>query len=457
VPKPPTTIIMSLGSLPSEILIEIIKDIRRQKTPNPSVDGIYTPRGREALALCSKRLHELTTPSVYSSFNDVGRHLPLFLRTILRKPILATYVKRLFITAEADGYNNSDWVKQHFKEEDWRLLRAVLVEDLDDEDAADKSMLAIQAGRWDATIAALIPKLANLKSMTIYEYVGDQEDDESEYFSEMLDRLTTPSHNGRHDAVLSKLVKISVPNPANWRSATIQGMVKLIKFPSLVSFSCSSVNGYHWHMLDPYQFSIKELTLLNILFDDASFETFMRCCPQLEILSIQQDDLFNGNGFFSPKVFGRCLSHVKSTLKSLEIIRCYEERLAVPNKLGSLAGMEVLEFLSLPVDMAFQPEQEGDDMGINGKLPTTLISLELWNCSRRIWEEMDRLTADKTQRNLDLEFISFHFDDIFMSFRSEDDSTDEDSDRIGQLQLLEGLITDRCAEVGITVLVDREG
>lgn len=114
--------------LPNEVLAQVFLQV-----DDPST--LYD------LALCSRRIHEIVEPVLYSVFRDVeGHDLALFLRTILAKPHLRKHVRTFdscdgryyfFRVTGAQMHDTEPLFSMDiFGQEDWSRLRMICLASL---------------------------------------------------------------------------------------------------------------------------------------------------------------------------------------------------------------------------------------------------------------------------------------------------------------------------------------
>ena len=135
---------MAFNNVPAEITTMIIEQVDRLPPEGESLRN---------LSLCSKYIHELTTPVLYRQVEQNGWHTaPLFMRTILANKNLGLHVKELNLWETSEGYPcgilsaqevqgikeiikssayssaiKALWVKDFVEDATWNAMAALLV------------------------------------------------------------------------------------------------------------------------------------------------------------------------------------------------------------------------------------------------------------------------------------------------------------------------------------------
>lgn len=177
---------MSFQTLPNELVVEIgrkCNTIAEASSTSQSyeIHVTFNPTTLAALARCSKRLHGLLTPLLYSWYSSGefrraqdAMEMALFCRTIFKAPHLAMHVRTLSIIDPA-----GKWWEEHLQlSEDlraddafWDCVRATLAKIPAFMDEEDMWLSLARLGSPDILATALMISLPNVENLEIVVHV----------------------------------------------------------------------------------------------------------------------------------------------------------------------------------------------------------------------------------------------------------------------------------------------
>ncbi|KAH6668981.1 hypothetical protein B0J14DRAFT_154060 [Halenospora varia] len=385
--RPRTKIDTPVGSIPDilnllsdELLLQIIEYVGCS-TEFSEYGGIaqHGPKQLQKLASCSRRLHKITLPVLYSHYREHQEHtdtatkencLQLFLCQILEKPELANYVQVYHGLArdnqdfddnvvDEDYWHDDDSLDMSsLEEKHWEAISDLLdMVTNHDVDEAAKWGLAIKRGSWDATTAFLLSILPNLEELEFEGY--SYTDAVYPYIMRVLSRAKSKQERG--DSGRGSLHKLSRVALEYWDTECGLSLNLLVPYLTL-----PSVESFYGRMLDQSNYDeddrsaslraelklqTKTLYLVHSSISQDILEVFFGAFDSLERLIYDHHTV--GNPEFEPPRVMAALSHLAPTLKELTLLNLdgvgassYENF-----PVGSLRGCEKLKKLDMNARM----------------------------------------------------------------------------------------------------------
>ncbi|KAG4438305.1 hypothetical protein IFR05_006192 [Cadophora sp. M221] len=408
---------MYLSKLPDEILVEIFKTLD-------------SPKDRSHVSQTSQKLHDIMEPILYSSFVQTGGGAtPNFIRSILKKPSRAQYVKS--VTARAICAHGS------LSELDpvWDLfagLEASIMKVIGRESTTDQRtnwLKDFYDARWDACTAVLLFLLPSVEHLDLRLFNSMLNNNpyslQPRY---LLKALSMPLGNSvladckpwQYFRWKQPLQNVSVENWEEYGPILkiLQSFIgyESIKNLRLVGVDDSDLDGMDAANSSEYLTEVLQLlgnltglSLLSADIDPDKLEILLSSCSHLRYLHyVQKESLLYEDGdmdlgYFCPGAFGRGIKYLEDSLEEL-VVTCNDywlnsrpyEHLGSLNTFKALRVLEITECILLGRDKTNNTYHGWDRWTQHwgqeelaksiSKLPPSLEQLTILNCRTDIFD-----------------------------------------------------------------------
>lgn len=431
---------VGINDLSNEILLQIINRVGNDSVANVV---LRNPRHLLSLALCSRRLHKLTEPVLYSGFTQSiyapksDKNFLLYLRRILASPHLARCLKQFCGAARLNDTDSLLPVASELTDLDWtRLRRAVHGVSASDDEAATW-IQAVEKGEWHALVAVLLSVAPNIEELAFTNWA--YQNDDYTYLLLFLDRARTLQDSVEESPfAMSKLRNVSVHY---WDTEGGFGFDVLKPFLDI-----KSVQVFHGHTVSedsieieggtdfkrkdpPPAFRTKDLTFTNSVISHDDMVLILRCFPQLERFHFEFGGALVGYYGFEPPRMMAALEHLKPCLQSLTLLS--EEWHGMSDMelypIGSLADFQRLVSITTNATVMIgrdssHREDSDSDASENGMfcktqnlidaVPSTLEFLSLKDCSDQVVRHIFELVTQKEFRTPVLRTIDLGWEGV---------------------------------------------
>jgi hypothetical protein len=380
----------SLHDLPDEILTDIVEwagtlyyvsEAGRVCTSLPQ------------LALCSRRLHRITTSFLYKSVVlRTNSHLLNFARLVLRTPHLATRVESLVLHETNDGgkatrhrLKLSNWT-----ESDFGRCQDIIETITDSPSELSYWLDEILQGSWDSLASLVLLSLPNLSTLSMPE---NGLASCSQRFHWVLKEIAA-KQTTRDNAVLPILNEIRLDCYLPEQQAVARRMNLFVRIPSVQKLRIDYLHSCWWG--HDSSFDVAELTLNYCYLRGDLLASFIQFFHNLRILRIMDSD----SAILTDLDRGSILKHLKPTLEELILHnRAPSGRRSSRFSPASLAGFQTLRTISIDVPSLLGYGLDNDGVGFEGEedvgpalsnlLPPSLETLALKRCDWRIIRHLD--------------------------------------------------------------------
>ncbi|KAF4629283.1 hypothetical protein G7Y89_g8859 [Cudoniella acicularis] len=401
-----------LNFLSDELLLEVVKYVGCSKK-EPKYGGI-APNGPKRLlnlAQCSRRLHRITIPVLYSHFRQSesggSKALPQFMCRIFATPELASCVQVYHCAARDSQWDDNSLDMSAVGEQDWDRITQALNKTMDfNEEATEAWLSSIKAGDWDAITALLISTFPNLEEL---------EFDSWSYTDEVYPRIIRTLTRAKEmqdrgetgPLAMPKLRRVSLEYWDTENGLTIRLLLPFLKIPSVRTFYGRMIEDENVEPTDDgnpnwfnagLAFQTKRLYMYHSSIDLASLALFLNCFPSLEIFHYKNGAA--GYASFEPPRLMAALQPLKPTLQELRVLD--EEQHGIANfegyPLGSLTEFTKLRHIDVNSTMMIgleDPNNPGaSDVFPQGQIltdavPQSLEILRLRGCG--VWVPLPML------------------------------------------------------------------
>jgi hypothetical protein len=410
---------LGLHDLSNEILINIIEHVVHAK---------YLL----SLALCSRRLCELTEPILYAEFQQTtDRSLPSFLRRLLARPNLASRTRSF--TGTALHYDDDDLDISTFVEEDWTRVRAAARAASINEAQAGWWIEDAEHGYWDALAALFLSVTPNLEEIKICNWGFNSEEGETSFFDAVLGRAADLQNKAMPSPyAMSNLKDVSLIYWDTEMGMQFDSLVPFLKLKSVTTFEAFSVcedSEDEFEIAEPSSlvFSATDLTLSHSVMSHIQMAYRFKQFRHLERLYYEHGGALVGYSSFEPPRVMAAIAHLKPCLKDLTLISddadfMDDEFETYP--IGSLAAFEKLTSIDVNsyILIGGEPEDDDEDVinseGFSNRqrlvdsVPPTLKYLSLRDCQEHHAEQIFDLVTQKASKTPLLEQLNLHWQAI---------------------------------------------
>jgi len=416
-----------IGSLPGEITLEIVSQLDR-----PSL---------LSLSICSKRMNDLTAPTLYSIFEHSDhdlRALPLLIRTILKRPDLAQYVKK-FIAFNGNAGSMDMMAVDDFDriEEALYRLRPLPVD-------VEQWLHSVWSGRWSALTALLLSLLPKIEVFDLI-YFGSSEDQEFRFINTILERARTLQEAGQladpYSMARLRYVSLKDSSYDDWCLIRPENMYPYLHLLSIEKYSFEGfgendkLGPEDWALQGDGDGGFRATTLVlqgKFLYTD-SFPTFLRSFKSLKRFHC---DYWGG---FFPKTLADGIAQLSNCLEELSVthsepgyvFHSYDNTMNSILPLSGFTALKILEATAhsllggeLKIVLPIKLEKAGCHVSYSRKydmyyhqqtiqnfvkrMPPSLKHLTLLDCSEGIIDVLFELLKDNVLTNLRTLTISIY-------------------------------------------------
>ncbi|KAH8671832.1 hypothetical protein BGZ60DRAFT_537282 [Tricladium varicosporioides] len=336
-----------LNLLSDELLLQIIEYVGCS-TEFSEYGGIaqHGPKQLRRLASCSRRLHKITLPVLYSHYREHQEYtdtatkencLQLFLCQILERPELAKYVQVWHGLARdnqnlEDNINEDYWYDDNpldmsrLEQKHWDAIHDLLTLVTNhNNDESKKWASAIKHGSWDAVTALLLSVLPNLEELEFEGY--SYTDTVYPYLTRVLSRAKTDQDLGNTGpGSLHRLRRVALEYWDTESGLFLDPLIPYLTLPSVKSFYGRMLNQSTYDddndRLAPLRAGLKlhtkTLYLVHSSISQSIFEVFFSAFDRLE--RVIYDHHTVGNPKFEPPRIMAALAHLAPTLKELTLL-----------------------------------------------------------------------------------------------------------------------------------------
>ena len=407
---------LCLYDFSNEILINIIKHIMHANS-------------LLALALCSRRLYELTEPILYGEFEQTNdRSLPTFLRRILAQPDLASRTRLFTGTAPHDWDAEMDI--SNFTEEDWTRVRAAVHAASIGKAQAASWIEAAEQGIWDALAALLLSVTPNLEELNLDGWGWTSVVGDTPFIDAILERAVDFQNRAVPSPyAMSSLNDVSLTYWDTESGMQFNFLEPFLKLRSVITFQASAVSedgGHEFENAEPSSlvFSATDLTLDRSTISHTDMVYRFKQFQNLERLYYKHGGALIGWANFEPPRMMAAIEHLKPCLKDLTIIvddadLVGEEFENYP--IGSLAGFQKLTSIDVTSSILIGEEPRSEDEHVISSesfpshqrlvdsVPPTLEYLSLRNCKEHHVPHIFDLVTQKAAKTPLLEELNLHW------------------------------------------------
>ena len=360
---------MAMGILPNELLRVIFSNL-------------YQP-DLYALSLCSHHLHSIAEPFLHADFVQKGNsEIPLFLRTVARKPHLSKHVRTMSVSFRRRLHPPPRFRLSDLATQDRAILRRCMPDNIFgsrncDEWAQDLFEFEV----WDAAVALLLVLFSSsLQTVTLKWF---------KYLSEHTFSAAVLSHASNRlslqpQPLLSNLNTVFFGGPRE-PALTCHEVHQWAMIPSVKQLHAYAVDDTG-RAEEVSRFSTTDVSLKSSSLDSPGMYCFLRSFTSLRHFSYGH----RGGRILDPSAVNNGLQKSKHSLESLALTMENPEYLRGVRgspPMGSLAGFSALKVLDVDIEMLvgwegsspvwYSPEQIEAFMSA---LPKSLESLVLRNC-----------------------------------------------------------------------------
>jgi hypothetical protein len=305
---------ISLQTLPNELIQEIIK---------------LAPHPQTSLSLCSKRLHNLTTPILYDNVSLTHqKSYPFFVRTISCRPDLTSHVRHFHTSAyTADWDFDLDFLTLNHKRWIRQSLPTVFGESacnywFREIFAFRPRYRKLTAAAWDAITAFLLCLFSGLQSIDMKPYGLLV----AKYFH--IDMVLEQASWGKamiksmSQSVLSNLRSVSIESSQQSRRLSIYYVLPFLEVNSVRRVRISSLMDDVWSNLPfPSVLETTDLALLNSHLSPGSIQRILSLFNSLKRFQYQYGvaDRQHHHLLLPPLIIKESLLGSRNTLEQLMI------------------------------------------------------------------------------------------------------------------------------------------
>jgi len=344
------------------------------------------------VALCSRRMHNLTEPILYTQFKESGNRLPKFLARILTRPDLARCVRIYHGIAISMGSMNIEEFLNvsDLAEDDWERVRNAV--HLAGSHADWYHVLA--RGSWDAMTALMFHLLPNVQELEFSSW--SYTNNEYPFICAALDR-----------PLLWKLWSVCIKFWDTENGMKLDQLVPFLKIPSVSAFKGYMISDGAWEG-EPMLSNIKNLSLNYSNLDTVSLKKFLMCFPRLEKLFYRNGGAYVGYSEFDAPAAMEALKHLKPCLKELHILQDDTDNMWECQifGIGSFSDFRKLKFLDISTSILL----DGEGLRLIDCLPASLEYLSLREVEARHVEQIFELVSQKSL-TLDLQWEGIVYPD----------------------------------------------
>lgn len=355
-----------------------------------------------ALSLCSHRLHSIAEPFLHADFVQKGNsEIPLFLRTVARKPHLSKHVKTMSVSFKRRTYPLPRFRLSDLATQDRASLRRCMPDDIfGSRDCDEWAQNLFEFEVWDAAVALLLVLFSSsLKTVTL------------KWFKDI-------SEHAFSAAVLSHASNRLSPQPRPFLTN-----LNTVFFGGSPEFALDCHQVHQWAMIpsvkqlhadavddtgraeEVSQFSTTDVSLKSSSLDAPALYCFLRSFTSLRHFSYGHLRYISYRHrrvtILDPSAVSNGLQKSKHSLESLTLTIENPKYLGgIPGSppMGSLAGFSALKVLDVDIEMLvgwegstplrYSPEQIEAFMSA---LPENLESLVLRNCKYAVIDCIDEI------------------------------------------------------------------
>ncbi|KAH6704186.1 hypothetical protein BKA61DRAFT_183682 [Leptodontidium sp. MPI-SDFR-AT-0119] len=372
---------MLLNELATELLTEIFLHL----DSNPSW---------KSLALCSKRLHAIVEPLLYSKVHLIKsqKSCLMYIRSISTNPHLVQHVR------DFHTYDGSDYDMQPLPTQERAWMRQTLPDNVYGEAVCDEwfSQMFSLPGvnnshrRYDAFIAFLLNLFRHtLESLHMWFHWYNPYD--YSHISRVLEQAALEQSTKGSEASLSRLRTVALrqmdwpigrsPFAANGIPCRV--FIPFLNLPSVRNFRglklCSEDRSL---LYNENQNSIVDITINEALIEAVSMSSFLSMFRQLKRVEYQHATLyFEDLPIFRSRMFIRGLRHSKDTLEEVVVSNYPDDSVEGPGKPLSWASFTKLRSITADVcilagaDILVPPNPQPGDTSDATNPPNTTVSL----------------------------------------------------------------------------------
>jgi hypothetical protein len=393
---------ITLDDLSNELIIKIIRQLPGTLEIDMSIlPSQYRPSFR--LMRCSKRLHQLTEPILYSHFTEeeMGNRnaLQLFLKRILTRRDLGALVKRFQGYAQVAQYRGP-MNMSCFDKEDWVRIeeRAHEISQSTNFMEAAGLVSAIRAGDWDAVTTLTLSLTPNIEDLYITNWSHTNLDFQT--LIRFISQATLLQKEGdfSNPLSLSHLKSVRQEYGDTQGGMDLDTLLPLLSLPSVEHFRSRTMNDEkraldeesEWMHRNTYFPHIKTLSLHDINTDSETMQQFLKRFSNLETLYYLHG--YAGDEPFEPPRMMTALNKLKSCLQSLSIFDDHKTSMNNGSLLswfpiGSFTDFQKLKRIEVSLELL--TGLGGEDREIEGyksrrdivdALPFSIEELILGNC-----------------------------------------------------------------------------
>ncbi len=354
----------TLLSLSDDLLYHVAKCLG-SFSHKPCSEEISQPKHLQpcyllSLARCSRRLHMIVEPVLYSHFHitknaSVGAvQIQIFLSRILERPDLAARVRVIHLAGPDHDLNNERLDMSRLTGLDRLRIYQATFGAANTTKEARKWTKAIQDGNWDASVALLLTLVPNLEQLEIEAWQGMISG--TPFIMQRLEHISNLQICSEvSNLALRRLRRITIEHDDPQYGGELTPLLPFLSIPSVKFFYCRALDEAEGQCDEPNcsldQFNVTELILHDISIHEAVLVRFMHHFPSLRRFQ------------YVPKLCPFISLLPPSLLKALRPIRLILEDLSIINlqesygydegeesPLGSLVGFERLQ--SLEIDLS---------------------------------------------------------------------------------------------------------
>ena len=335
-------------SLPAELLIDIASLVTE---PEPLLKVCRTFRG-------------IAIPVVYRDISlryrkgEDNTDIELLLRTIVSRPALGAFVRRLRLSRRGGGF---DELGLSYSDEG---IRALVLEAAASQDLSEDIIYGLELGFYGAALFLLLcyfPKLESLEFCRLP--AGD-------FFSYISSSDNLPSG-------LQSLRSIHIIRPGPDGYIQQENIFTVFRLPSLRTLMCSYMDiegGSHGDcVLFDGTSQLEEIMMDRCIVSGKFLATMVRSTGALRALAYSYGGGVMGHLALHTTILGDTLrTHALHTLESLNLDFPYSDE-----PLGPLCGFTKLQRVSLNMSLLLGAPSQVDPLPFNELLPSSLTSLTL--------------------------------------------------------------------------------
>lgn len=370
--------------LSDELLVEIF-----QFASIEVYDGgqqlVDTSKWLVGVMLCSRRMHRLAEPILYTQFNDSGNRLPKFLARILIRTDLAHRVRIYHGSAISTGAGGKELLLDvsDLVEDDWERIRTAVHRAGNHADW----YAGLQRGNWDAMTALmfhLLPKIQKLE-FSSWSYTNRK-------YSFICAALERP--------LLGNLKNVCIKYWDTESGLRLDQLVPFLNIPSVSAFKAYMISDEVWEGELVFS-NIKDLSLNYSNLDTVSLKNFLGRFPQLEKLFYRNGGAYVGYADFNANGAMEALKHLKPCLQELHILQDDNDYMwdGQTFGIGSFSDFRKLRILDISTSILL----DGEGLRLIDCLPPPLEYLSLREVKARHVEQIFELVSQRSLK-LDLQW-----------------------------------------------------